>query len=120
MTALRFEVHDAEGVQPYFWHVVAGDDIVARSETMYRKASALSAAQKVKAYANMPTHIQFEVFLARNGKFDWHAKAANHEIMISSTKWYEREAGARAAADLVRINAATAVIEDMTRTATRW
>jgi uncharacterized protein YegP (UPF0339 family) len=105
--------------QGYFWHVVDGDRILARSETMVAKVSALEGAQKVKSYAGTSL-IVFEYFMARNGKYDWHAKATrNHEIMIESTYFYDTAAAARNAGAFVENNASTAVIVDMTRTGSR-
>jgi len=86
---------------------------------MVAKANAFEGAQKVKSYAGTSL-IVFEYFQARNGKWDWHAKATrNHEIMIESTYFYDTATAARDAAAHVEQNASTAVIVDMTRTASR-
>jgi uncharacterized protein YegP (UPF0339 family) len=115
MPTLRFEVRDAQGSQPYFWRVVDGDRILAKSETMTTKANALDAAKKVKSYAGTSL-IVFESFEARNGKWVWHAKTTrNHEIMIASTDYYATRTAAAEAAAYVERNAPAAVVVDMTR-----
>jgi uncharacterized protein YegP (UPF0339 family) len=118
--SLVFEVRDAEGPQGYFWRVVDGDRILARSETMVSKQNALDGARKVKEYAGTAL-LTFEYWQARNGKWDWHAKAVrNSEIMITSTLYYDTADAANSAALYVERNAPTAVIVDRTRTASRW
>lgn len=115
MATLRFEICDAQGYQPYFWRVVDGDRILARSETMVSKAAAFDAAEKVKSYAGSSL-LAFEYFQAQNGKWDWHAKATrNHEIMIQSTYYYDTSTAAYNAAAYVERNAPAAVIVDMTQ-----
>jgi uncharacterized protein YegP (UPF0339 family) len=115
MPTLRFEICEAQGYQPYFWRVVDGGRVLAKSETMVSKSNALEGAQKVKSYAGTSL-LDFEYFQARNGKWDWHAKATrNHEIMVESTYFYDTSAAARDAAAYVERNAPAAVIVDMTR-----
>lgn len=115
---LRFEVHDAQGSQSYYWRIKDGDDILAKSETMYNKSDAVAAANKMK---NNTSDYTFEVISTsnRDKPYSWHAKAGNNRLVVSSTNSYRTYSDASDGMNHVKRNAPYAVVEDMTRTAAR-
>jgi uncharacterized protein YegP (UPF0339 family) len=119
VVTLRLEIRDAEGPQRYFWRIKDGDNILARSETMYNKADAVSAANNMK---NNTAAYQFEVTNTqdRDYPYSWHAQAGNNRLLVSSTDLYRTYDLADNAKNYVRRNAPYAEIVDMTRTGSRW
>lgn len=116
--SLRFEICDADGYQPYYWRIVDGDKILAKSETMHNKADAFAAARKMKENTAAYT---FEVFRTNDQAypFSWHAYAANNRLVVSANYRYQTYSDASTVMNYVKTNAVSAVIVDKTRTAIR-
>jgi uncharacterized protein YegP (UPF0339 family) len=110
---LKLQICHASGAQPFYWRVVDGADILARSETMYNKADALAAATKMKFHTS---EYAFEVISTTDQKYpySWHAEAKNSRLVVSSTNFYSTYALAHQAMEHVRLNAPYGDIEDLT------
>jgi uncharacterized protein YegP (UPF0339 family) len=110
---LRLEIRNAQGPQRFYWRIVDGDNILARSETLYNKQDAITAATKMKYYTN---EYEFEVIstVDRRYPYSWHAQAKNSRLVVSSTDMYATYAGADQAKEYVRRNAPNSEIVDLT------
>jgi uncharacterized protein YegP (UPF0339 family) len=116
---LKFAIRVAEGTQRYFWRIMDGEDILARSETMVDKRSAIAAANKMKFNTE---EYEFEVFRTKepNYPYSWHAQAGNSRLLVSSTNLYNTHAGADQAKNYVKLNAPYAEVVDETVAVRRW
>src|SRR5262245_3588468 len=76
MANLRFEIRSAAGAQPYYWRIVDGVNVLARSETLHNKSDASEAASKLKYHTSAYV---FEVTAIKDPAFhySWHAQAGN-------------------------------------------
>ena len=113
MTTLKLQICRAQGAQPYFWRIVSGTDILARSETMFNKADAVKAANQMRYYTS---EYQFEVINTtdRLRPYSWHAQAKNSRLVVSSTDLYGIYTQAYGAMEYVRTNVPYGDIEDLT------
>ncbi len=110
---LRFEIRNAAGRQPFLWRIVDGGDILARSETMFHKQDAVSAAENMKYHTD---EHDFEIITTRllQYPYSWHAQAENGRIVVSSITMYPTYEEADTAKEHVRQNAPDAEIVDLT------
>jgi uncharacterized protein YegP (UPF0339 family) len=97
---LSVQVCEANGPQPYYVRVLAGSDILARTETYVSRAHAESIATtlRTQAYA-----YSFSVFntVSTSLPYSWHATRTGN-IVLTSTQGYKGWNEANAAADVVR------------------
>lgn len=115
MSSLEFQIRNADDSnQRFYWRVVSYGDVLARSETMYDKASCQSAAQNVKS-GNVKGY--FTDGPGNDGKYRWKVTGWNNRTVINSTDAFATREGAAAVANKVKDNATNAVIVDQTKKA---
>ena len=57
---------------------------------------------------------KFQIYKDRKGEYRWHLRARNGEIIADSNEGYSRKASCKHGIDLVKEQAASAVVEDQT------
>jgi uncharacterized protein len=57
---------------------------------------------------------KFQLYKDRKGEYRWHLRARNGEIIADSNEGYSRKASCKHGIDLVKEQAASAVVEDQT------
>jgi uncharacterized protein YegP (UPF0339 family) len=57
---------------------------------------------------------KFQIYKDRKGEYRWHLRARNGEIIADSNEGYSRKASCKHGIDLVKGQAASAVVEDQT------
>jgi uncharacterized protein len=57
---------------------------------------------------------KFQIFKDRKGEYRWRLRARNGEIIADSNEGYSRKASCKHGIDLVKEQAASAVVEDQT------
>ncbi|MCB2092090.1 MAG: YegP family protein [Alphaproteobacteria bacterium] len=85
---------------------------IGASEGYKAKSGAENGIKSVKK--NAPSDERYETFEGKDGKFYFHLKAANHEIILSS-QGYSDKGGAKAGIDAVKRAAPDAETEDLTK-----
>ena len=85
---------------------------IGASEGYKAKSGAENGIKSVKK--NAPSDERYETFEGKDGKFYFHLKAANHEIILRS-QGYSDKGGAKAGIDAVKRAAPDAETEDLTK-----
>jgi hypothetical protein len=96
-----------------------GEDVLARSETMYNKTDAVVTATHFKENTR-PTSSRSFGPGNPSTPFTWHSTRVGR-IVVASTDMYSLYGGADQAKEYVRLNLANAPIVDLTvNTGSRW
>ena len=118
MANLEFQIRNFDDKdQPFYWRVVLGSEVLARSENMANKEDCESAAQTVK---NGDVKGYFSWQSDKDKKYRWRVRGNNNEIMINSTDSFDTKPGSDAVANKVKDNARFATIVDQTKAVARY
>lgn len=109
--AAKFELKDAKGDQFIFTLKAANGEPILASEMYKSKSGAMNGIESVKK--NAPLDAAYEVKTAKDGKFFFVLKAANHEI-IGKSETYSSESAMKGGIESVKKNAPDAKVEDLT------
>ena len=96
----------------FYWNLKAGNgEIIGQSEGYTSKAAATNGIDSTRKHAT-DAH-RYELKDSKNGKYYWHLKAANGQIIMSS-QMYETKASAEKGMQSAMKNAPEATLTDDT------
>lgn len=99
----KFTVFTGKNGETYFNLKAANGEIILKSEGYKDKASAYNGIESVRK--NAPDAARYEKKTSTNGKFHFNLKAANHQVIGSSSEMYESERSRDAGIASVMANA---------------
>jgi len=98
-----------EGDSPFSFVFKDGDRVIVKSETYKSKRSALNGIESVKK--NCQIDSRYEIKQAKNGKFYFNIKAANGQIVGTST-FFNTEEEMKAAIEKLKKEAPNAPVKE--------
>jgi hypothetical protein len=103
----RYRVENDNAGKPRWWLHSGTRDEAFSGEAFSGEWEARRAAQTFKAEAAICTYDKFQ---GENGRWYWHAQARNGRIVAFSGRPFDTVLEATASAEMVRINAGSAVL----------
>ena len=109
---LKFEVYQ-DASKDFRWRLKAGNgEVLATPGQGYKaKADCQKGVERIKTEADK---LAFEVYEDNSNEFRWRAKAANGQVVATSSQGYKTKADCEDAINLIRKGAAKAHVEDKT------
>jgi len=109
---LKFEVYQ-DAAKEFRWRLKAGNgEILATAGQGYKaKADCMKGVERMKAEAGT---LQFEDYQDQANEFRWRAKAANGQVVATSSQGYKAKSDCEKAIALIKQSAAKAQIVDTT------
>lgn len=109
---LKFEVYKDEA-QDFRWRLKAGNgEVLAGPGQGYKaKADCQKGVERLKTESDKLT---FEVYEDNAKESRWRAKAANGQVVATSSQGYKAKADCEKAIELIKKGAAQAAVEDKT------
>jgi uncharacterized protein len=109
---LKFEIYQ-DAAKDFRWRLKAGNgEVLATSGQGYKaKADCVKGVERIKAEADK---LAFEDYEDNAKAFRWRAKAANGQVIASSSQGYKAKADCEKAIALIKKGAAKAEVEDQT------
>jgi len=109
---LKFEVFQ-DAAKEFRWRLKAGNgEILATAGQGYKaKADCTKGVERIKTEADK---LAFEVYEDNSKEFRWRAKAANGQIVATSSQGYKAKADCEKAIELIKKGAAKAEVDDKT------
>jgi uncharacterized protein YegP (UPF0339 family) len=109
---LKFEVYQ-DASKEFRWRLKAGNgEVLATAGQGYKaKTDCQKGVQRIKTEYDK---LAFEVYEDNANEFRWRAKAANGQVVATSSQGYKAKADCEKAIDLIRKGAAKADVEDKT------
>jgi len=107
---LKFEVYQ-DAAQDFRWRLKAGNgQILATAGQGYKaKADCLKGVERIKSEAGK---LAFEVYEDNSQESRWRGKAANGQVVATSSHGYKAKADCEKAIELIKKGAAKAEVED--------
>ena len=109
---LKFEVYQ-DAAQEFRWRLKAGNgEVLATPGQGYKaKTDCQKGVERIKQEADK---LAFEVYEDNSNEVRWRAKAANGQVVATSSQGYKTKADCEKAIDLIRKGAAKSDVKDKT------
>lgn len=107
---LKFEVYQ-DASKDFRWRLKAGNgEVLATPGQGYKaKTDCHKGVERIKTEADK---LAFEVYEDNSNEFRWRAKAANGQVVATSSQGYKTKTDCELAINLIRKGAAMAEVED--------
>jgi uncharacterized protein len=111
---LKFEIYQ-DGTQEFRWRLKAGNgEVLATPGQGYKaKADCLKGVERIKTDA-ITDKLTFEIYEDSSMEQRWRLKAANAQVIATSSQGYKSKADCEKAIALIKKGAAKAEVEDKT------
>jgi uncharacterized protein YegP (UPF0339 family) len=111
---LKFEIYQ-DAAKEYRWRLKAGNgEILATAGQGYKaKVDCQKGVERIKENV-ASDKLKFEVYQDKAMEFRWRLKAANGQVVGSSSQGYKKKADCEHAIDLIKESADKAEVKDMT------
>jgi uncharacterized protein YegP (UPF0339 family) len=109
---LKFDVYQ-DASKEFRWRLKAGNgEVLATPGQGYKaKTDCQKSVERIKTEADK---LAFEVYEDNSNEFRWRAKAANGQVIATSSQGYKAKADCEKAINLIRKDAAKADVDDKT------
>jgi uncharacterized protein YegP (UPF0339 family) len=109
---LKFEVYQ-DASKEYRWRLKAGNgEVLATPGQGYKaKSDCIKGVERIKTESDK---LNFEVYEDSSKEFRWRAKAANGQVVATSSQGYKAKADCEKAIELIKKGAGKAEVEEKT------